>query len=256
MKPRSTQPPFFRRPAPARAASRIPPWLAPLLTMVSGYVDVIGYLCFYRVFVANMSGNHVRLGMAIAEGKAAEAVLRVSPIVAFAVGAVAGELLSGGTRRPALMNSVTRLWGCEAVALGFTTLWGATPIPDWRGLLLLGAAAFAMGLQNVSLRKSAGLTVYTTHVTGTLTTGCVLLADTALWMFRHKHRRPFGRVARILARLPSARQACWILTLPVSYLAGAVLGALAYAGVGIKSLWPAVAVLVMLIAWKLLRPAR
>jgi uncharacterized membrane protein YoaK (UPF0700 family) len=38
------------------------------LTWVAGFVDVVGYMVLYRVFVANMTGNTIALGQGLTAG--------------------------------------------------------------------------------------------------------------------------------------------------------------------------------------------
>ena len=54
---------------PTRDAVKAPYhlWVALALTWIAGFVDMVGYLVLYRVFVANMTGNTIALGQIIAQ---------------------------------------------------------------------------------------------------------------------------------------------------------------------------------------------
>ena len=54
----------------ARGAIKAPYhiWVAIALTWIAGFVDIVGYVVLYRVFVANMTGNTIALGRGLAEG--------------------------------------------------------------------------------------------------------------------------------------------------------------------------------------------
>jgi uncharacterized membrane protein YoaK (UPF0700 family) len=58
------------------------------------------------------------------------------------------------------------LWGAPLLASGAA---GTAQQPHWPLYALLALAAIAMGTQNTSLRMAGILTIFTTHVTGTLT---------------------------------------------------------------------------------------
>ena len=54
----------------ARGAIKAPYhiWVAIALTWIAGFVDIVGYVVLYRVFVANMTGNTIALGRGLVEG--------------------------------------------------------------------------------------------------------------------------------------------------------------------------------------------
>ena len=122
----------------------------------------------------------------------------------------------------------------------------------WRELLLLGILAGGMGMQNTSLRRTAALTVFTTHVTGAVTTACIRIADilyALLQRLRQKNRHRSATHRRHW-------QAFWLLTLPVSYIAGAAAGAAALDSLGIFCLMlPAAFLLVLAVCTRVLAPA-
>src|ERR1700682_3997308 len=77
------------------------PALLLVLTMVTGLVDAVSYLKLGHVFVANMTGNVVFLGFAVADAQDFSIPLSLAAIGAFLTGALAGGRLgsSGGHHR-------------------------------------------------------------------------------------------------------------------------------------------------------------
>src|SRR5271166_3984558 len=70
--------------------------LAPLLialTVVTGVVDAASYLKLGHVFVANMTGNVVFLGFALAGASGLSAITSLAALASFMLGAFAGGRL-------------------------------------------------------------------------------------------------------------------------------------------------------------------
>ncbi|HEY8808806.1 MAG TPA: DUF1275 family protein, partial [Solirubrobacterales bacterium] len=61
-----------------------------LLTMVTGVVDAVSYVALGHVFVANMTGNVVFLGFALAGAPGLSAPASIAALGAFLLGAIAG----------------------------------------------------------------------------------------------------------------------------------------------------------------------
>src|ERR1700679_3335142 len=66
------------------------PQLLVLLTVVTGLVDSVSYIALGHVFVANMTGNVVLLGFALAGTAGLSAPASLAALGAFLVGALAG----------------------------------------------------------------------------------------------------------------------------------------------------------------------
>src|SRR5256885_4037712 len=76
------------------------PILAPLLlglTVVTGLVDAVSYLALGHVFTANMTGNVVFLGFAVAEVPGLSIARSAAALLAFLAGAGVGGRLAAGT---------------------------------------------------------------------------------------------------------------------------------------------------------------
>src|SRR5580700_5687454 len=70
----------------------LPPLLVSM-TLVTGLVDAFSYLVLGHVFVANMTGNVVFLGFALAGARGLSATASLTAIAAFLVGSLAGGRL-------------------------------------------------------------------------------------------------------------------------------------------------------------------
>src|SRR5438477_1261907 len=97
--------------------------LAPLLvalTFVTGVVDAASYLKLGHVFVANMTGNVVFLGFALAGASGLSAGSSLAALGSFLAGAFAGGLLAARSpehRGRALRSASTAQAGLIAVTL-------------------------------------------------------------------------------------------------------------------------------------------
>ncbi|MBT2448694.1 DUF1275 domain-containing protein [Streptomyces sp. ISL-43] len=141
----------------------LPPLLI-VLTFVSGVVDAVSYLGLGHVFVANMTGNVVFLGFALAGDRSLSAPDSLLAVGAFLTGALAAGRLrratGAGRMFAPLVAAQTVLVG-GALAL---TAAGTTGPPPVIALLALG-----MGLQNAVVHRLAVPDLTTTVVTRALT---------------------------------------------------------------------------------------
>ena len=147
----------------------LPPLLV-LLTIVTGLVDAVSYLALGRVFVANMTGNVVFLGFAVADAEDFSVPPSLSAIIAFLLGALAGGQLGGalGVHRGRLLAAtivIEILLVALSVALVLATT-ASTPVARY---LVIAALSIAMGMQNAAARRLAVPDLTTTVLTLTLT---------------------------------------------------------------------------------------
>ena len=140
------------------------------LTFTTGIIDAVGYLGLDRVFTANMTGNVVILGMAIAQADGLPIVGPIVALAAFLLGAaIGGRVLRGGrlgwSGRSTISFGVT---GGVLLGLGISTF---TVVPDentpW-AFTITGLLGAAMGLQAAAARKIAVADVTTVVVTSTI----------------------------------------------------------------------------------------
>ena len=140
------------------------------MTVVTGLVDAVSYLALGRVFVANMTGNVVFIGFALANAPGFSLVASLSALAGFLLGAAtAGRLIDRVARRTALFALGT---AAETVLLAAATLVVIVRRDDLGGswsYLVAGLAALALGLQNGVVRHLAVPDLTTTVLTMTLT---------------------------------------------------------------------------------------
>ncbi len=148
---------------------------AVLLSLAAGATDVLSFAALGRVFTSVMTGNLVLLGLAVSNGSVSKAISASLALSGYAVGAGAGARLArrpGTPKDEVWPRGVTRVLGIELVALlAVLTGWlvSGTRPGVWGRLLLLAAAAVAMGLQSAGTRAVAVPGLSTTHFTSTLT---------------------------------------------------------------------------------------
>jgi uncharacterized membrane protein YoaK (UPF0700 family) len=147
------------------------PALLLLLTVATGVVDAVSILALGRVFIANMTGNIVLIGLALAGATGFSLIAPLLALVGFLVGAAmcAPAISRWRTARGRLLAVVTTaelllLAGTLAIASA-----SAEPLPGTSQNVIAFVAAIALGLQNAAARELAVPDATTTVLTMTLT---------------------------------------------------------------------------------------
>jgi len=147
------------------------PLLLIVLTVVTGLVDAVSYLKLGHVFVANMTGNVVLLGLAIGGVSEFSAAVSLTAIGSFLLGALAGGRLGSSTGEHrgrflalATYAQVSVVGAAFVVSLASSDVSGG--ILSYALVVLL---AFAMGLQNAAARRLGVPDLTTTVLTLTFT---------------------------------------------------------------------------------------
>jgi uncharacterized membrane protein YoaK (UPF0700 family) len=144
-----------------------------MLSLAAGCVDAVGYLGLGQIFVANMTGNTVLLGLALGQAKGHAALRAVVALAGFVAGVGTGAAIVGrGPERSTWSPGVTAALGVELVVLvAFAVGWFlAGPEPDGGSVYpLIVLPALAMGVQSAAVRRLGIPGVATTYITGTLT---------------------------------------------------------------------------------------
>jgi uncharacterized membrane protein YoaK (UPF0700 family) len=140
------------------------------LTFLTGVVDAVSILALGRVFVANMTGNVVFVGFALAGAAGFSLAASLSALAGFVVGAlVGGRLVSRYAGRLTLLRAgLTFELVVLAVALAVAAAAGPG-IGDVSRDVVAAAAALAMGTQNSVVRALKVPDLTTTVLTMTLT---------------------------------------------------------------------------------------
>jgi uncharacterized membrane protein YoaK (UPF0700 family) len=156
----------------------LPPILISM-TLVTGLVDAFSYLVLGHVFVANMTGNIVLLGFALAGAPGFSIAASATALVSFFAGALIGGRLSSrySEHRGRLHSSAAVIQALFlAAAVILAALSGSPVLAGYRYALIVGLGA-AMGIQNAAARKIAVPDLTTTVLTLTITG---IAADSAL----------------------------------------------------------------------------
>jgi uncharacterized membrane protein YoaK (UPF0700 family) len=143
------------------------------LAAVTGIVDAVCYLAMGHVFTANMTGNVVLLGFAVAGVESLSVSRSATAVVSFLVGAVIGVRLA------TWMNATGRRWPAAAIGLEAVLLFiaaalatnGGSGAPD-ASMAVYGvivSTGLAMGMRNATVRTLGERDVNTTVLTMTLT---------------------------------------------------------------------------------------
>ncbi len=197
-------------------AERLATWVwvgASALALVAGMVNVVGYLGFEHQAITHLTGTTTLLGAALASGNGQAAWQLAAMLFAF----VAGAMLSGLL----VQDSVLRLGRRYGVALAIEAVLLAAAVPLFTRGSFAGPvlAAAAIGLQNAMATTYSGAVIRTSHVSGMFTDLGITLGHA-------------------LRGLPVARRRLWLcLVIIASFLAGGVLGALAFAAFDYRALY-------------------
>jgi uncharacterized membrane protein YoaK (UPF0700 family) len=193
------------------------------LTVVTGLVDAFSFLRLGHVFVANMTGNVVFLGFALAGVGEVSIVASLLAVVAFALGAALGGRWAAGrvVHRGHLLAAATSVQaGLVLVASVIASAAGAQGSAV--RLTLIGLLALAMGGQNAVVRRLAVPDLTTTVLTLTVTG---LVADTTLPSVRA--RRLISVLAMLAGALAGGVLLRWVALAAPLWLAAILLAACA-----------------------------
>ncbi|MFE9565983.1 YoaK family protein [Streptomyces sp. NPDC006487] len=201
------------------------------LTVVTGLVDAVSYLGLGHVFVANMTGNVVFLGFALADAQDLSALASVVSVAAFLTGALAGGRFSVrfAPHRGQLLASAMTVQAALFAGALVTTLAGHDEVSTAVQYTLIVLLGLAMGLQNAVARRLGVPDLTTTVLTLTLTG---LAADSG--PAGGTAPRPGRRILSVLAMLLGALAGALLLKIGLSLVLGVALALLA---VGAVVLW-------------------
>jgi uncharacterized membrane protein YoaK (UPF0700 family) len=159
----------FRPPAGDRHGPLVPLLVA--LTILTGVVDAVSYLELGHVFVANMTGNIIFLGFALAGAGGLSPIASLIALAAFLLGALGGGWL--GARHHEHRGHLLRAANATQVLLiGVAVLLASLAIePPTRATryILIVLLALALGVQNAAAQRLSVPDLTTTVLTRTLT---------------------------------------------------------------------------------------
>jgi uncharacterized membrane protein YoaK (UPF0700 family) len=205
--------------------------IATTLAAVAGFVDTAGFLTLDHVYTANMSGNTVQVGVEAFADTGGSAALHAYTIAMFLVGLFASGIMIEIGLRHRFRRIFAAAMMLEVICLGIVVVAGDELLragagsgapAGWPLHLMIALFTIAMGTQNTSLRMAGVLTVYTTHVTGTITK---FSEDAVQYVFALIDRRR-GRGQAEVAGDPRPAPAFAALMLSAGIWAGFVAGAI------------------------------
>jgi uncharacterized membrane protein YoaK (UPF0700 family) len=159
----------FRPGADSRHGPLVP--LLVVLTFVTGVVDAASYLELGHVFVANMTGNVVFLGFALAGAGGLSAWTSLVALASFLVGASAGARLSAlnADHRGRLLRGTAAAQIVLMTLALIVALLAREPLSSPVRYALVVPLALAMGVQNAAATSLSVPELTTTVLTKTLT---------------------------------------------------------------------------------------
>ncbi|MBE7200597.1 MAG: DUF1275 domain-containing protein [Parafilimonas terrae] len=205
------------------------------LAAVAGALNTAG---FYAVglYASNMTGNVSAISDRTGTGDFALAAEALLLVLLFVLGSATSTLLIRYRRRSSVRGSHAYSVCAEAFCL---TILGLVALPldgPIRGHALVLGLSFTMGLQNAAVTKISEARVRTTHVTGMVTDIGIELAR---WLDRDA-----ADCVPLKAHDP-VRLQLHLLTVG-SFLAGGLVGVVAYRAAGVALLFAAAAILAAL----------
>jgi uncharacterized membrane protein YoaK (UPF0700 family) len=216
--------------------------MAVALAAAAGFVDAFIYVNVSPVFVANMSGNLIHLGILVGDGDWHPAVAMVVALASFIGGVVVTtihhdrQVIRGQEVRPSFPLTI------EAALLGALTTWlvvsrpAFTARPGPAALPVLAVAALAMGIQAGALRRVGEIAVATTYGTGAI----VRIGEKAVLALRRADRPSKHRRRVTIAVLAIVL---------VSYVGGAALATIAGSGPWLLAAPTTVLVVCAAVSW-------
>jgi uncharacterized membrane protein YoaK (UPF0700 family) len=216
----------------ATSPARVRDAMLVMLSLAAGCVDAVGYLGLGQIFVANMTGNTVLLGLALGQAQGRAALRALVALAGFIVGVAAGAAIVGpGRERSAWSPAVTAALALELVVLAAFAVGWFLAEAEPAGLAvyaLIALPSLAMGVQSAAVRRLGIPGVATTYITGTLTD----LTEGAIARLRPAVNAAVSDGERSGQTRPSARGLLLPADVWLAYGAGAVI-------VGIMAVrWP------------------
>ena len=198
--------------------------------MVTGLVDAASYLNLGHVFVANMTGNVIFLGFALAGAPGLSIWASLVAVGAFLIGSVSAGRLGrrfAGDRLHLLRGAAGAQFVVFAAAVVVAAA-GGDPVDGARKFVLIALLGFAMGIQNATARRLAVPELTTTVLTMTLT-GIAADSTVAGGGGSKLGRRSLAVAAMLVGGLIGALLALDVDTAAPLAVAAAVLGVVAVA---------------------------
>jgi uncharacterized membrane protein YoaK (UPF0700 family) len=226
--------------ASSPSSRKAPLAIAILLAFVAGSVDACTFLALFGLFVAQLTGSFVTVGVQIVRHDPAALIHLLALPLFFTVGAAIALLAHALPTRGlavSLLIEMILLSGFMATGLKAAPFPGATA----PSALLAGTLGLAaMGVQSATVR----LMLPGVASTNVMTTNTTQLAiDVAQWLIAAF--RPSGAESGAVA----ARRIAALGPVMLGFFAGSVFGAVGFTQLGFWSVCPLIGILLGLIGW-------
>lgn len=225
-------------------------WLLLLLAWTSGCLDALSFLGLGHVFVANMTGNTVLFGLAIAQGNWSAVLHSLCALLGFSLGVASATVLvernyeqRRGRWTPRMLL-VLSIEGCLLLLFALTwPLARLLSLEDRLVYALIAVSALAMGQQSAIVLSLGVPGIVTTYISGTITS---LMADMGRRIVIRTQKPPAiaeAIDAQIERQKPTRMAAVWLTYILAAIISGFVALHLAW----LAALLPLVAIVVVII---------
>jgi len=210
-----------------------------LLAFIAGTVDACTFIALFGLFVAQVTGSFVLVGVSAISGHSA-AIGRLFAIPVFFLAGVAAVFLAEAARRPARALAVTLAAEGVLVACFVATGMAGEPFHSANTPLAIAASLFgvaAMGVQSALVR----LLLHAASSTNVMTTNTTQAAiDVAHWLLA---------VMRNEDRTEAARRIAALAPVLAGFFAGTAAGAVGFQVAGFRCLLVSIAAIAGMIVW-------
>jgi len=142
-------------------------WLSFGLALVGGYGDAAGFV-LAKTFTGHVTGSMVLATIGVAEHDWRTTLAHVSAVVFFLVGIPLSILMERALAAWPSWRLLPTIMGTEVVLIA--AAYFALASHAARGtVLFVVCMSLALGLQNGAFRRTGGISVHTTYLTGTIT---------------------------------------------------------------------------------------
>ena len=224
------------------------------LNWTAGYVDAVGFISLYQVYLGNMTGNTVAIAEGLIYHRFELVLKRGLAIPEFIIGLLVSRILVELLAQRGVLRVGAIVYTLEILALLGVVLLGRSigmfPVPtDSIDLyILIGFGAFAMGLQNATSTHFGTFDIRTTHVTGTISKFADHFAKYI------KFRFSAVGVNAAMQRTQEAQKAVVYISMWFFYLAGGIAGLLLLGPWKFEAFYVPIAVLAVIALLDACRP--
>ncbi len=146
---------------------RADPWLSLGLAFVGGYGDAASFV-LAKTFTGHVTGNLVLAAIAVAAHDWRAAIGRASAIITFLIGIFLSVLIARPLKASLSWPLLPTVMGMEVILIVAASLALASDMSHGVAIFVM-FVSLALGLQNGAFRRTGGISVHTTYLTGMIT---------------------------------------------------------------------------------------